>query len=168
MEMRPLADLKLTFVPEGLRHRAAAPTHKGFKLGVYVPPGTAGIAYHGTDFSALEGILRDGGRLRIGPAGNLVGVYHSEQRRTAEGYMFPGGPSLEGIGCVGVLLRLRVTGLLMYNARVRDEVTKKFVVPGPNQARWKNRRTVQSCSPPANVELDTVYMYFGLLSESSK
>ena len=94
-----------------------------------------------------------------GPRGDPPGVYHSEQRKTAEFYMRSEGPVIAKAVCRGVLLQLRVSALTQFS-KVIDPHTGKYTLPGNRTARW-NRRTIQSCSEPENVELEFFSLYFG-------
>eukprot|EP00930_Biecheleria_cincta_P039917 TRINITY_DN27392_c0_g1_i1.p1 TRINITY_DN27392_c0_g1~~TRINITY_DN27392_c0_g1_i1.p1 ORF type:complete len:278 (-),score=34.98 TRINITY_DN27392_c0_g1_i1:32-844(-) len=147
------------FSLKGLTHRASEPEHAGFTLGTWVPQGEAGIAWHGTDVDAFASILRNAGRIEKGPEGDPRGVYHSEIVAVATAYMRSTGVCLECISFVGVLLKLRVTGLVMYSAE-RDPISGRHLVPGPRTARWNNEGRPQSCSEPEQVEIIRAYVEF--------
>lgn len=148
------------FKPQGLTHTADPPTHLGFTLGSFVPPGAVGIAYHGTSLDALLSILKDSGRMHPGAHGDPQGVYHSEEQRAAEHYMALAGPIIGGFRCAGVLLRLQVTGLVTYSDE-KDPETGRFIVPGLKLARWKKKSSSpQSCSPPEKVKIDLIWLHF--------
>ena len=115
-----------------------------------LPPGEAGTACYGTEFEAFVGSLRGPGRSVKGAEGDPYGVYHSERVVVATTFM----------RSTGVLIKLRITGLVMYSAE-KDPVTDRHLVPGPRIARWLNNRRLQSCSEPEQVEISRVYLEFG-------